>query len=155
MVAMGEKDLRRLLLLAVLTGAAADKPHELTQTALSRGRLCESLAALSGMGVRASEGFLMGMFSLLDAMMGRPIQELAVELGLAPEVRAALTGEAPPGSPFAGIYKLCLACEAVDGSAIEQLCGNLGYSVADIEAMHLEAISWSDTVLRTESTAVL
>ncbi len=147
LMVLGEKEVRKVLSLALVTGLAVDKPPELTRTALSRGRLCEAIAGRSSLASRSQECFLMGMFSLLDAMIDRPMAKLARELGLAPDVQAALAGEAASDSPFTDIYWLCLACETANISVIEQLIVRLNLAACDVAAMHLEAMAWADAVL--------
>jgi len=60
----------------------------------------------------------LGLFSLLDCMVGRPLSELLPELGLKAQIREALLGQARAKDPFRLVLDLCLACESVDDSTI-------------------------------------
>lgn len=57
-----------------------------------RGRFCELLAEQSGHAA-ASEAFLLGLCSLLDAILNRPMSDLVRDLPLPRDVCAALAGE--------------------------------------------------------------
>lgn len=65
---------------------------ELATMAMLRARACELLAADLD-DVDANEMFLVGLCSLMDAMVGRPMHEALGELPLTKEARNALLGE--------------------------------------------------------------
>ncbi|MBI4873435.1 MAG: HDOD domain-containing protein [Acidobacteria bacterium] len=148
LVVLGEREVRKVVSLAALPALASDKPHELTRICLNRGRLCENVAAQSALRARAPECFLMGMFSLLDAMIGRPLDEVLGELGLAPDVCAALTRDPPPATPLASVFALCRACEAADPAAIARHSRSLGLAPETVSDLFLEALCWSESVLQ-------
>lgn len=67
-------------------------PRELASMAVLRARLCERLALRLG-GDRAGGFFLLGLSSLLDAMVQRPLPMAIADLPLSAEIRDALLGE--------------------------------------------------------------
>ena len=87
---LGEAGLRRWLTVTALAELAVDKPTELMVLAVSRGLFCEAVAGELAWPGPKEELFLLGLFSLLDAMTGRPMAEMIAELGLNGEVRGAL-----------------------------------------------------------------
>jgi len=62
--------------------------------AFVRGRFCELAAVLCGLD--PAEQYLLGMLSLLPAMMRIPMEQLAPALPLREEIREALQGQANP-----------------------------------------------------------
>lgn len=68
-------------------------PTELANMAVLRGRSCELLGARLGGPDHAGELFLLGLASLLDVMLQRPMPVAIAELPLGGEVRSALLGE--------------------------------------------------------------
>ncbi len=70
----GETELRKWIVLATLARTAEDKPSELIRHSLVRARFCESVARLAHKGLEQS-AFLTGLFSLLDALIDRPLEE--------------------------------------------------------------------------------
>jgi EAL and modified HD-GYP domain-containing signal transduction protein len=73
------------LLVLAQTG---DKPSELMRVALIRARMCESLCPL--LGVSSSQGFTVGLFSILDAYFDCEMRHLLTDLPLTPEILDAL-----------------------------------------------------------------
>ncbi|MCC2604532.1 EAL and HDOD domain-containing protein [Planctobacterium marinum] len=89
-VAIGLQELRRFVSLMFTAQFKTDKPHELTVMSLTRARFCESIAALPGQKVDKSSAFLVGLLSLLDAMLDTSIEELLEKLPLAESIKTAL-----------------------------------------------------------------
>ncbi|MDH3504492.1 MAG: HDOD domain-containing protein [Nitrospirota bacterium] len=74
-----------LLILANNSG----KPSELMRIALIRGRMCQGLSRLQGES--ASQGFTVGLFSVLDAYFDCEMKQLLADLPLASDILLALT----------------------------------------------------------------
>ncbi|MBO7531533.1 MAG: HDOD domain-containing protein, partial [Lachnospiraceae bacterium] len=69
---LGQKELKRWINTAVTKELCADKPGEITRISLIRARFAELLAPVFGLAASSSELFLMGLFSVLDAMLDKP-----------------------------------------------------------------------------------
>jgi EAL and modified HD-GYP domain-containing signal transduction protein len=67
----------------------SDKPGELQREALTRAFFCEYLASQQNM-VTAESGFTVGLLSVLDAWLDRPMQRIVEQLPLSEEMKAAL-----------------------------------------------------------------
>ena len=87
---VGETAFRRIATLAILSEFNAEQPPEILHMALVRARFCELAAALCGLD--PDEQYLLGMMSLLPAMMRFPMEALVPELPLRDEIRQALLG---------------------------------------------------------------
>lgn len=113
---VGFETLRKWAQVLALSGLSNDKPSELMMTALTRARFCELIAS-RGRGSHPT-AFTVGLLSLLDAMLDRPLSESFAELTLADDVEAALldgTGELGTALALAKAY------ERFDLDAIETL----------------------------------
>lgn len=148
LVFLGENEIRKWVSLVTLLDLAVDKPAELVVTALLRARFCESLAGWAGLSRRQSDLFLMGMFSLLDAIVGRPLEELLGELALADDVRDALLGKASRESRMAAVYELVLAYEKGEWEGLSKTASRLGVPKEVIPDVYVDAISWSEQIFR-------
>jgi c-di-GMP phosphodiesterase len=69
-------------------------PSELVTMTVLRGRGCELIGQATGRPDSDGGYFLLGLCSLLDALLGRPMTEVVQELPLDDEIRAALLGTA-------------------------------------------------------------
>jgi EAL and modified HD-GYP domain-containing signal transduction protein len=88
---LGEKTFRRIANLAILGEMNNGQPDELLHMALVRARFCELSAPHKGLD--PAEQYMLGMFSLLPAMLRHTMETLAPELPLRAEIREALLGK--------------------------------------------------------------
>ncbi len=142
----GETELRKWIVLATLTRTAEDKPSELIRHSLVRARFCESVARLSKTGLEQS-AFLTGLFSLLDALIDRPLEETLSQMGLAPEIAAVLRGGAPESDPLASLYQLARAYEVADWPRVEEIGRQIGVPVANLGEVYCAAAGWAQQVM--------
>lgn len=94
LIYLGETQTKKLILLLTTGILAENKPKELTRLAIVRARFCELIAEKTIPQLTESS-FLVGLFSLLDAMLDAPLEQIVNDLPLAPEVVTALTGDKP------------------------------------------------------------
>lgn len=83
-------------------GQLSDKPGELQREALTRAFFCEHLAA-ERPGLTAQAGFTVGLLSVLDAWLDRPMHQIVEQLPFTEDVRAALTRREGPLGAILGI----------------------------------------------------
>lgn len=140
-VLLGQREIRRWVSLITMRDLAKDKPAELLTTAVIRGRMCEQVARLAGHPGEAASAFVVGMFSLLDALLDRQMEDILPELSLAPEVAAALQGE----MTFLGrVLGLARAYEQADWELMAARCGALAVDEAKMPGLYQEAVRWAD-----------
>jgi c-di-GMP-related signal transduction protein len=89
-VYVGDDLFRRIGTLAVTSELNAGSSPEILRIALVRARFCEIASALCSL--EATEQYLMGLFSLLPAMLQKPMEEALAGLPLRTEIRDALLG---------------------------------------------------------------
>ncbi len=90
LVVMGDEMLRRVLTLAIASEWNAGRPSAILHVAFVRGRFCELAASLCGLA--PTEQYLLGMLSLLPAMLRLSMRELTPTLPLRGAIREALEG---------------------------------------------------------------
>lgn len=94
----------RILALAKLD----NRPPELLKIALVRARMCEQLGTGGKPSPRGEQAFMVGLFSMLDALLNAPLPELVENLNLPTEVGAAILDGS---GPFAALLEQVRACE--------------------------------------------
>ncbi len=102
---------------------AGDKPPELIRTAITRGFFCEAMSAPAGISPQGSDLFFMGLLSVTDAILDRPIEEILASLPISANVRTALWGGT---NRFRDIYETLLAYERADWPALATAAARLG-----------------------------
>ena len=145
---LGEQEIRNWISLAALPALACDKPDELIRTALVRARFSELLAHWAQLGHRKADLFLLGLFSLLDAMLNRPLAEILAELRLSGDIADALLGTGSANQSLAGVYALVREYEAGDWEALSDTAARLRVPKEMITDLYLEAIAWADQIFR-------
>ncbi|MCP5112347.1 MAG: HDOD domain-containing protein [bacterium] len=145
---LGEREIRKWFSLVALGGLAGDKPAQLMINSIVRGRTCELLAAKVGFASRSSELFLMGLFSLVDAILDRPMAEILKDLHLADDVRETLVGGPERPDSMRVILDLAVAYEEADWVTIQSTAASANLPLDDLMNTYLEAVEWSEAVYR-------
>lgn len=141
LMVMGQDKLYRWLTLILFTGGQAQELDQaVLENALVRGRVAEQLAGRALFAKARDEIFVAGLFSLLDVVMGMPMEQVLKQISLPAEITEAITAQRGPYAPY---LALAIACEQDDQSSIETLAKQIGREVDDINAVHMDALLWA------------
>jgi c-di-GMP-related signal transduction protein len=143
---VGESGIRRWVALAALPMMATDKPGELLALSLVRARFCERLAESAGSHSH-NDALLMGMFSLLDTLVNKPLDEALREVNMGRAITEALLGTAPETDLLTNIYRLVRCYEVCDWDQVERLAQRCGVPPAAVKDAYLESTLWAEQVL--------
>ena len=127
-----------------LSGMAANKPDELVIQSLVRAKFCECTAPKIGLAYRSSDLFLMGLFSMLDAIIDRPLDEVLEDLPLSDDVKSALLGDQ---SRFNSILAAIMAYEKGDWASLSSLSVAIGLNESELPDLYVDAVQWPRSVL--------
>jgi len=144
LLAVGEETFRRIATLAITSELSADQPAEMLRMAFVRGRFCELAAGFCRLD--PTEQYLLGMLSLLPAMLRLPMEDLAPTLPLREEIRRALQGE--PNSERVLLH--WLEChERGNWAASDAVVEAIGLNHAEVVGCFGEAVEWAEAALRS------
>ena len=129
--------------LLMTTSTNGRVPAAVGTTAVVRGRLMELLALEKLDAEDCDNAFVVGVFSLLDTMLGMPLEAALKTVALPPQVSDALLHHTGPLAPF---LELALACETEDDAAFARTSKALGLSSNRINWAHLQALAWAETL---------
>ncbi len=101
--------------------------------------MCELLATRLAVG-RKETAFIVGMFSLLDAMMDTPLEELLASLPLSDDITASLLTQT---GIYADILRNAVAYDLGEWSNIS--CPRI--SSGEMTTFYLEAHEWANTTM--------
>ncbi len=147
---LGEREFRKWVGLFALAHVAGDKPEELLVQSLVRAKFCESLAARAGLAERADDLLLVGMLSLVDAMLDRPLADILDELALDEEIRSALLLEGEKDA-LRLVYECVLRYERGEWLELSRSAGALGIEEAALPKLYLKAVEWADAHFRLQT----
>ncbi len=92
LILLGTGRIRQWASIWALAGVHDGGSPETMNLAVVRARCCEQIAAATTGSASGAECFLLGLCSMLDAMMGKPMVDVVRDLPLADDIRDALTG---------------------------------------------------------------
>lgn len=121
---MGQKELKKWITTAITQQLCSDKPSEIMRLSLLRAKFAENLACVFEMGVQAPELFLMGLFSVVDLILGKPMNEALEMLKVSKNIRSALVEDSGPLAPVLDFVRLYEAGEWQEISRL-MLLGNI------------------------------
>lgn len=144
LILLGHDQIYRWLTLLLFTGGEVDpRSQSLLRNALVRARFTESLGRDKLKPNERDGLFIVGIFSLLDALLNIPMTQALDGLHLPQAVHDALTGRGGIYSPY---LKLALACEHFDQVAIGAIAAEIGLDADAVNLAHVEALIWSESV---------
>ncbi|MCE5182569.1 MAG: EAL domain-containing protein [Betaproteobacteria bacterium] len=140
---LGYQQLYRWLTLLLVTAGEGSTSPALMRTAVTRGRLTELLGKDMLNSTERDNLFIVGVFSLLDAMLEMPMDEVLDKLSLPESVTDALLNRQGIYGPF---LELAEACEEGDSAHIENLAFSLQMEPETINHAHLAALAWVEAL---------
>jgi len=147
---MGSAELRKWAWMASLSSLGQNRPRVLMAQVLMRGRFCEAIACAAKLPLGESDPFLLGMFSLLDAILGRPLQGILDDLNISRNLRNALLGTAGEPDLLSLILRIVKSYEVGEWSEVETAAQVISMSPDDLLTCYMSALSWVDTVLQAD-----
>lgn len=136
---LGQKELRKWINTAVANALYADKPSEITRVSLLRAKFAEFLASEFGLAARTEELFLMGLFSVLDVIMEKPMSEALGMLQVGGDVKNALIDGK---GPFAEIYEIIRQYEAANWTEVSRILLLDNKDTEPISQAYIKALEW-------------
>jgi len=133
--------------LLMTTSHSGDTPPAVGTTAVVRGRLMELLATEVLSPDECDNAFVVGVFSLLDTMMGVSMETALATVSLPASVTDALLHQTGPLAPY---LVLTIACETGDDNAFATAANTLGLNSNQINWAHLQALAWAETLTQVD-----
>jgi EAL and modified HD-GYP domain-containing signal transduction protein len=139
---LGERGMRAWTSVVILAGLGGDNPSELVVTSVTRARFCELIGMELRLGAECDDLFLMGLFSMIDVLTSRPMDEALSTLPLCKDAVSALLDNKP--SKFRQILELVRSYERGQWGAADQLIGSLRLSARRVPELYADAVQWGD-----------
>lgn len=137
---LGYSPLYRWLSVLLATAGTSAQSPVLMQTAVVRGRFVELLGTGLLPKNEAENLFVAGMFSLLDRLVGMPMEQVLENIPLSEQVTEALLRRQGIYGPF---LTLAEACEQGNHTAIGAVADSLFVSAEQVNQAHMAALTWA------------
>jgi EAL and modified HD-GYP domain-containing signal transduction protein len=140
---LGRKQLYRWLTLLMVTAGENSTPPALMKTSITRGRLTELLGESYFEKHDRDNLFIVGVFSLLDAILKMPMETVLEKIQLPETVSEALLTRSGIYGPF---LQLTEACEDSDNKRILEIAELLQFDATKVNECHIAALAWVETL---------
>ena len=136
---LGQKELKRWINTAVTKELCSDKPSEITRLAMIRAKFAEGLAAPFEMAMAAQELFIMGLFSAIDIMLEKTMEEALDMVQVSKNIREALLENK---GDFAKILNFIKRYEDADWTEVSRLMVLDNIDMDEVYEAYLNALKW-------------
>ncbi|MCM1112385.1 MAG: HDOD domain-containing protein [Muribaculum sp.] len=136
---LGQKELKRWINTAVAGQLYADKPSEVTRLSLLRARFAENLAGAFELAVKKDELFLMGLFSVLDVILEKPMEEALEFMQVTGDIREALIRQSGPLAP---VFEFLQQYECANWQEVSRQMVLQNLSIDTVQHAYTDALEW-------------
>jgi len=145
LIYLGQDKLKIFVSLAVASFVSTRKPKELYNLSLQRAQFCQLMSNDNPFNEYRDQAFLIGLFSMLDALIDVSLDELVEQLPLCSSIKLALLERQ---GPYGLLLKVEECYERADWYGIKEACHQLNLSVDDIMPKISAAQRWSQDINR-------
>lgn len=147
-VVLGRQQLQRWLQLLLFVNQGSDRQNPLLELAASRGKLMELLAVTQSEKDKShhDRAFMTGIMSLLDTLLGIPMEEVIKQVSLASDVENALLNRE---GKLGRLLLLMEKMEQSDFAAAEDLLTSMKLGLGNLMQAQLEAMRWANSLRET------
>lgn len=130
------------LSLAMVQNLGKASNTEVVKTAMIRSKMLERMAERSSiLRGREDEISLLGILSVIDVLLQKPMKEVVNELPLSEDVRRTFLRQE---SIYLYPYELCLAYERGDFGHADKFTDIMDVHIREMAEDYIEAVKWSD-----------
>lgn len=140
-VLLGQTELERFVMLLFAAVLGEGKPTALIKLSIHRAKFCEQFAERAKLEKEVSSAFLVGMLSLIDAMLDANLGQLISAMPLSDNIKQALLRHQGRLSEF---IDLCKSCENGNWQEMEQACKSYNIDYEDMLQIYQDAENWAD-----------
>lgn len=135
---VGREELRKWLSIISISEMNLPIGEEYSNNTIIRARMCELIAAIK-VSSDSNLGFMVGLFSDIDILMKKSLDDVVEELPINKEVKEALLGKE---NIYKEILDLAIAYENMDTEKIQNIATRINIDVDKIGLIYLESIEW-------------
>lgn len=141
---LGQKELMKWVTLVTMRTLGENKPEELLVTAVLRAYFYELMAPVVGLKDQSSDLFLMGLLSLMDVLLERPLTVVLEDLPVSADVKLALLGEE---GKFRQVFDLMVTFERGEWERMGEIIGDLKVDKKLVAANYIKSLELANTSL--------
>jgi len=137
---LGTKELKKWITLVSLSGLSENKPTELVTMSLVRARFMELIAPHAGMTKQADDLFLMGLMSIMDAVMDMPMTAVVTQTNISAHIAAPLLSRE---GKLGNLLNLIACYEQSDWDQVRSISAQYDVSPERVFNIYMQALDWT------------
>ncbi|MCY7296788.1 EAL and HDOD domain-containing protein [Alteromonas sp. a30] len=141
---MGASEVKKFVALLALANLGEEKPPEVLNLSLVRAKFCELLAKARGDDENPPKGFLVGLFSMLDAMLDQKMENLVAKLPISEDLKVALCGQHNNLNYY---LELAKTFEQANWGKTKKLAAMLKVDQRTLHGLYNQSIVWSNSMV--------
>lgn len=143
LIYLGQDNLKRFVSLVVASYVSTNKPKELFTLSLQRAQFCQLMSRYQPFSRLNEQGFMVGLLSILDAMLDLSTESLVKQLPLSGPVQQALLHRK---GEYGALISLEECYERADWPGVEKFSRQLGLPFEQVKSYLSEAVRWSQSL---------
>lgn len=146
---LGQQKISQWLRAVILSDLnPSPRAQEVSFLSLHRAKFMEIVSDATGFGGRTPDTFFtLGLFSMLDTLMGMGMEDILTEVPLEQDVADSLLGKSPEDSPLRQMLLLADACARGELEAVAAFAGTHDLSAPAIAQIYGEGLQWVTAVM--------
>jgi len=139
LILLGDIKTRKWISVIVLTELSNDRPEELVRTSLVRAKFAELLSSKAKMENKSDVLFLSGLFSMIDVILNKPLEDILKELNISKEVKDSLLDEDDKLYKF---LNLIISYEKGNWEEVSEIGKAFNLNTEDISDCYMNSLAW-------------
>ncbi|MEF1256209.1 EAL and HDOD domain-containing protein [Vibrio sp. M260112] len=145
LVYLGQDKLKIFVSLVVASFVSAYKPKEIYTLCLQRAQFFQLMSDDNPFEQLREQAFIIGLFSMLDALLDMPLEELVNQLPLCKAIKVVLLERK---GPYGTLLQLEECYESADWTGMESACQQLNLSIHEVMPRINQAQRWSQDLIK-------
>ncbi|MGM0502405.1 MAG: EAL and HDOD domain-containing protein [Bacillota bacterium] len=144
LVLLGLEEVKKWFNLIIINELSDEDDTEVIRTSLVRAKFAELVASNLGIREDMNKFFLMGLFSMIDVLMNRELEDLLAELPIANEIKEGLLGT---GGRYTVVYNLIIAYERGNWGEVQEFLDRPELNEEEVAGAYLRAVDWANEII--------
>ena len=141
---IGLTELRTWMLFVLMHGSNMEKPNELIKQSMVRAIAAEEICIRKKLDTDSSGFSLLGLFSLLDAIMDAPFDVILSSINIDDRIKATLVNPGDKGSVYDTVFQFIHAYDNADWKEAESIGSKIGLTLDEYGDIYLNSIILCD-----------
>lgn len=137
---LGQVEVKKFIALLALANLGDNKPVELIHLSLVRAKFCELIGQAKSLSNNPPTGFLLGLFSLLDALLDQSMQSIVEKVPIGENIKTALCGDENELRQYLSLIR---AFEAGYWNGVANISKQLSLDLKMTQAFYNESLKWA------------